>query len=245
MPGASATLLSVAVPSPLVRIQVAALQSPARSWNPAAWAAALVVGPVFLQAPWVRLQPFSAAMVTALLLAAALLLGQWGRGGWRQFGSLLVGFTGSWLGGCLFWGWFRLHPALHLPIEAFALPMALTGLNGRWRDGCAFYLASLAGTACTDAAMALTGVMPYWPKVLQAPLAEAPAQLTLAGQQLLHPQSFLLLTLLATCLLWAARRLGRGGPAGRISAAVLVTTLVVDGLFFAAALLSPRLSGLI
>jgi hypothetical protein len=245
VPGAAATLLPRAHSSQVLRVPVASVESQAESWNPATLAAALVVLPVFLQAPWVRLQPFSAAMVTAVLLAAALVLGQWGQGGWRQLGDLLVGFAGSWLGGCLFWGWFRLHPALHLPIEAFALPLALTGLNGRWRQGCAFYVASLAGTACTDAAMVLTGVMPYWPGVLQAPLAEAPALLTQAGQRLLHPQSLALISLTAFGLLWSARRLAQAGCAARIAAAVLVTTLVVDGLFLAAALISPRLSGLI
>ncbi|MCT0212202.1 DUF3120 domain-containing protein [Synechococcus sp. CS-1324] len=208
-------------------------------------AALLVVLPVFLQAPWVRLHPFSASLFTAGLLAMGLLLDRLNGGRWASLGQLLVGFAGSWLGGCLFWGWFRLHPALHLPIEAFALPLALAGLNGRWSNGCAFYLASLVGTACTDATMALAGVMPYWPLVLNAPLSDAPGLLNLAGRQLAHPEALLPVALAAIALLWAAGQLWRAGAPGKIAAAVLRTTLVVDGLFLAAALLCPRLSGLI
>ena len=245
VPRASATLPPVAPAGLVLRVPVAPGRSQPKDWSPAQLAAALVVLPVFLQAPWVRLQPFSAALVTAGIVAAALMLDRWGRGGGHQLGSLLMGFAGSWLGGCLFWGWFRLHPALHLPIEAFALPLALAGLRGHWRHGCVFYLASLVGTACTDTVMALTGVIAYWPQVLQAPLTEAPELLTLAGQQLLHPSSILLVAVAAAGLLELARRLTHRGSAARIGAAVLVTTLVVDGLFLSAALLSPRLSGLI
>jgi hypothetical protein len=50
-----------------------------------------------------------------------------------DFGSLIVGFSGSWLAGCVFWGWLRAHPVLHLPVEAFALPLALAGFGTRWR----------------------------------------------------------------------------------------------------------------
>ncbi|MEY4431762.1 MAG: hypothetical protein RLZZ533_1698, partial [Cyanobacteriota bacterium] len=139
--------------------------------------ALLVALPVFLQAPWVRLAPFSAAVFTAALLLAGVVLAQRRSAAWSTAGVLLVGFSGSWLGGCLFWGWFRLHPLWHLPIEAFALPLAVAGLGGRWRLAGSFYLASLAGTACTDAVMALTGVMQRWTQVLQAPLDQAALEL--------------------------------------------------------------------
>ena len=39
-------------------------------------AAAMVVLPVFLQAPWVRLHPFSAAVFTAVLVAVGVVLGR-------------------------------------------------------------------------------------------------------------------------------------------------------------------------
>lgn len=205
----------------------------------------LVAVPVFLQAPLVRQAPMAAAFLTMPLVAAALLLERHGRGPWQQLGPLLVGFSGSWLAGCLFWGWFREHPLLHLPIEAFALPLALAGLGGRWRLAGAFYLASLLGTAATDTAIVLTGLMPLWPQVLSAPLSEAPLLLRQAGETVLEPANITLVMAMAALLLVVCAHLWkRGGPA-RVSAATLATTLAVDGLFLVAALLAPLSSGLI
>ena len=215
-------------------------------------AAAMVVLPVFLQAPWVRIQPFSAAVFTAVLIIAGVLLHRSESERWAEIGSLLVGFSGSWLAGCVFWGWMRAHPLLHLPIEAFALPLALTGLNSRWRLAAAFYLASLIGTACTDLTMALTGVMPFWPAVVNAPLGEASQLLHEAASQLMKPQQLLILAAVAGSLLSASRWLreqnhnsAAANESYAMTASVLTTTLWVDGLFLLAALLQPGLSGLI
>jgi hypothetical protein len=205
----------------------------------------LVTLPVFLQAPWVRLAPFSATLFTAPLLGLALVLAHHPAARVRRCGELLVGFCGSWLAGCLFWGWLRLHPLWHLPIEAFALPLALTGLRSRWKLACGFYLGSLLGTAFTDAAMAATGVMPYWPQVLSASPAEAPLLLQAAAQQVLAPLPLGLVLLCGALLLQICRWLWQLGPVGRTSAAALATTLAVDALFLLAALLAPNLSGLI
>jgi hypothetical protein len=158
---------------------------------------------------------------------------------------LLVGFSGSWLAGCLFWGWGRLHPLWHLPIEAFALPLAVAGLGGRWRLAGAFYLASLLGTAATDAAIALTGLMPLWPQVLMAPADQAPLLLREAGETLLSPSNLGLLIAFATALILACQILWKRDAITRVAAVTLATTLVVDGCFLTAALLAPRLSGLI
>jgi hypothetical protein len=217
---------------------------------PARWvlplvASLLVALPVFLQAPWVRQSPVAAALFTIPLVTLGLLLERRGSGRSRQLGVLLVGFSGSWLGGSLFWGWFRLHPVLHLPVEAFALPLALAGLAGRWRIAAAFYLSSLLGTAATDAVMAATGVMELWPRVLQAPLTEAPLLLREATLDLAQPLPLLILLGSGTLLIGLSRRLWRQGSLGRIAAATLATTLVVDGLFVAAAALAPSLSGLL
>jgi len=208
-------------------------------------AAFLVTVPVFLQAPWVRIAPASAVLSTVPLLALGILLERHRRRSWSQLGVLLVGFSGSWLAGCLFWGWCRLHPVWHLPIEAFALPLALAGLGSRWRLAGAFYLASLLGTAATDGVMGLTGVMPLWPQVVAAPLEQAGPLLQQAAQMVVQPLPLLTIALAATTLGLICRKLWeRGGP-WRVSAAVLATTLAVDGLFLAAALLAPTLSGLI
>lgn len=208
-------------------------------------AAALVVLPVFVQAPWVRSAPMAAALFTALLLTAGILLERQPHRRCKEFGALLVGFSGSWLGGAMFWGWCRLHPAWHLPIEAFALPLAVAGLGGRWRLAGCFYLASLLGTATTDAAMLLSGVMDLWPQVLSGPLAEAPGLLQAAALAVLRPLPLMVVGVSAGLLLSAAAWLWPRGQAGRIAAVTLATTLAVDGLFLAAALAAPRLSGLI
>lgn len=215
-------------------------------WGLRLGGALLVALPVFLQAPWVRLAPFSAALFTAPLLLCGLLLAQRRPAALQSVGSLLVGFSGSWLGGCLFWGWFRLHPLWHLPIEAFALPLALGGLGSRWRLAASFYLASLLGTACTDGVMAITGVMHSWITVLEAPLDQAALLLQQAAQGVLQPLP-LATTLIAAVGLTALCRhfWHHHDPAWRLAASAMATTLVVDGLFLTAALLAPQLSGLI
>ena len=205
----------------------------------AAAGALLVALPVFLQAPWVRLAPFSAAVFTLPLVLVGVLLEQRRHPGCSTAGALLVGFSGSWLGGCLFWGWCRLHPLWHLPIEAFALPLALAGLKGRWRLAASFYLASLLGTACTDGVMAITGVMGPWREVLLAPLDQA-------ALDVLEPLPLAVVGLAACGLIGLCRHYWRHpDPAWRLAASALATTLCVDGLFLAAALAAPRLSGLI
>ncbi len=227
---------------------------PAIGWAalalPSAWvlpavAALLTLGPVFVQAPLVRLAPMASALCTAPLLLLALAWARHPDPDRQRLGALLVGFAGSWLGGTLFWGWCREHPVLHLPIEAFALPLALGGLRTRWRIGAGFYLASLLGTALTDALIALTGLMPLWPPVVQASPDAAAVLLQQAARALLHPASLLALALTGGWIAQLAWRLHGGDTASRVAAATLASTLLVDGLFFGAALLAPTLSGLI
>lgn len=187
----------------------------------------------------------TAALFTGVLLAAGIVLERRPEPRFKQLGALLVGFSGSWLGGSLFWGWGRLHPLWHLPVEAFALPLALAGLGGRWRLAGCFYLASLVGTAATDAAMALSGVMALWPRVLSVPLQEAPTLLHQAGLAVLHPLPLAVVGTMAALLLTLCATLRSHGLMGRVAAITLATTLAVDGLFLATALVAPRLSGLI
>jgi hypothetical protein len=186
-----------------------------------------------------------AALGTVPLLMLALGLAFDAHPARQRVGTLLVGFAGSWLGGSLFWGWGREFPFWHLPIEAFALPLALGGLQTRWRVGAWFYLASLLGTAATDGLIAATGLMPLWPQVVQANPLEAGALLQSAAQALLHPLPLLALALAGWWILLVSRQLWKGDRACRVAAAALASTLVVDGIFFGAALLAPHLSGLI
>ena len=208
-------------------------------------AALLVLLPVFVQAPWVHAAPMAASLFTVPLVALGVLLERSDRGFRRDFGAVLVGFSGSWLAGSLFWGWCRMHPLWHLPIEAFALPLALAGLGGRWRLACGFYLASLLGTAATDGMIAATGLMDLWPQVVSAPLHTAPLLLQQAAGQLLAPWPLSGLLLAAGLLGGLAHRLRRHGPTARVAAACLATTVAVDGIFLALALLSPELTGLL
>jgi len=233
-------------PFPALRLKAADAGIAHRPWLLQLTGALLVALPVFLQAPWVRLAPFSAALFTAPLLLLALTLEARRAPHWNSAGALLVGFSGSWLGGCLFWGWFRLHPLWHLPIEAFALPLALGGLRGRWQLAASFYLASLLGTACTDGVMAVTGVMGQWTSVLLAPLDQAPLLLQQAALGVLQPAPLGVTLLTAVGLTALCRRFWRHpDPAWRLAASAVATTLAVDGLFLAAALWAPQLSGLI
>ena len=216
------------------------LNARAVSWklSAPAVAAALVKLPVFVQAPWVRSSPLACALFTAVLVALGLRL----RG---ELGALLIGFSGSWLAGAIFWGWLRLHPLWHLPVEAFALPLAIAGLQGPWRRAGQFYLGALIGTACTDAATALCALMPLWPLVLQASPSEAPLLLSAAAEQVLQPVSLAVVGGFAAAMACAGRWLWRQGEGGKVVAAALLSTLAVDALFLALALLSPQLSGLV
>ena len=216
------------------------------------WASMLVVLPVFVQAPWVREQPFSSCLFGFVLLSVGVITHSIAPSRWKDFGALLVGFSGSWLAGSLFWGWLACHPVLHLPVEAFALPLAITGLQTRWRLGCAFYLASLLGTAFTDLAMALTGVMALWPAVIAASPAEASVLLQDAAALVLRPSS--LLTVCAAGIIifqlvqYCRSRSSLSVASDRgwaVAAAVLFTTLLIDGLFLSLSLLAPELSGLV
>jgi|TARA_B100000073_G_scaffold155481_1_gene128451 hypothetical protein len=212
----------------------------------------LVVLPVFVQAPWVREQPFTSCVFGFVLLAVGVITHSMAPLKWKDLGALLVGFSGSWLAGSLFWGWLASHPLLHLPVEAFALPLAITGLQTRWRLGCAFYLASLVGTAFTDLAMALTGVMTLWPAVVGASTAEATVLLQDAAAFVLRPSSLLtvmaagviILQLVQYCRHQSSLSLATD-KAWSVAAAVLFTTLLIDGLFLSLSLLAPELSGLV
>ena len=199
-----------------------------------------------------RFHPFSSCLFTAVLLTTGILAAQVGNTSWKEFGTLLVGFSGSWLAGTLFWGWLRMHPVLHIPVEAIALPLAVGGLNSRWKLSCSFYLASLLGTAITDITMALTRVMSFWPEVVKASSSEAPQLLNEAATLVLQPVSLLILLSSAGLIVWLAKqfwtqsaRPSEHQKAWSVAAAVLSTTLLIDALFLVLSLSVPSLSGLI
>ena len=80
------------------------------------WSSFFVILPIFVQAPWVRFAPNSALCATFFILAAAFLFSRKEGDKWFIVSSLLLGVSGSWLGGCLFWGWLSAYPILHIPV---------------------------------------------------------------------------------------------------------------------------------
>ena len=214
---------------------------------------ALVVLPVFLQAPWAHFNPFSACLFSLVIFLFGIALSQMGGDRWFHVGSLFLGVSGSWLGGSLYWGWLREYPVLHIPVEAVALPIAMIGLSTRWRLGAVFYLACLLGTAFTDCAMVVTGVMNLWPSVVMAPLNEAPELLHQAAETLAETQSIILLIVMAFGIALLANFMHKkakllspeSGSTWLVASAALTTTLWVDGLFLITAFFQPKFSGLI
>ena len=212
----------------------------------------MVVLPVFVQAPWVHVFPFAAFLFSFAIFFLGFYLLKFSPEKWSALGSLLAGVSWSWLGGCLFWGWFRAHPVWHLPVESIALPIAVTLLQTRWKIGASFYLASLLGTAFTDLMIVLTGVMKAWPEVVEAPFSEATKILTLTAERLFAPFSLIAISFAALLIIgianWMTQK-SKSEPeycdAWLVSSAALTTTLWVDGLFFATTLIQPQLSGLI
>ena len=212
----------------------------------------MVVLPVFVQAPWVHVFPFSAFLFSFIIFFLGFYLLKFCGNRWSSVGSLLVGVSWSWLGGCLFWGWLRAHPVWHLPVESIALPIAVSLLGTRWKIGASFYLASLLGTAFTDLMIVVTGVMKSWPEVVDAPFSEASKMLSFTAEQLLAPFSLLAIFVAALLIILIANWMNQkskseilSSDAWLVSSSALTTTLWVDGLFFATTLIQPQLSGLI
>ncbi len=203
-----------------------------RQWLVFIAAGFLVSVPVFVQAPLVRLFPEISLLLTVGWLALSCVLL------WRPqtalWGDLLLGFTGSWLAGSLYWGWLRWEPFLHLPVEAIGVPLAIACLVCSWgKIGSYFYLGSLLGTAITDLYFYLTGLIPHWRQLMQVEPALALPIFQSAVAQIETPWGIgCAVALIATLLiigLWPWRYQDLHGWA--FSGAVLCT-LLVDGLFW-------------
>ena len=206
----------------------------------------MVLLPVFIQAPWVRINPYSALLFTGVFLIIGVVISLNESGRLSDIGTLLVGFSGSWMAGCLFWGWLSAHPVLHIPIEAFALPIALPGLRSKWKLACSFYLASLVGTAFTDLIIALTGGMHIWPLIVTAPSDQASTLLHAAGLEMLRPGKITIIIISTFLIVQSGRSIKKTGKScWNVAASVLIATVWIDGFFLITALLQPSFSGLI
>ncbi len=216
------------------------------------WSSFLVILPIFVQAPWVRLEPISALCFTFIILLGAYFLYKKQPNKWFIVSSLLLGVSGSWLGGCLFWGWLSPFPILHIPVEAVVLPLALIGLGTNWKIGSSFYISSLFGTAVTDISIFLIGIMDQWREVITADSENAPLILQKTSENLIQIKSLsiifftaLILWLISKEIFDSATINTTHGKALLVSSYVIQTTLIVDGIFIFLAILQPTFSGLV
>ncbi|MDC2975643.1 DUF3120 domain-containing protein [Prochlorococcus sp. AH-736-D23] len=216
------------------------------------WSSFFVILPIFVQAPWVRLEPISALCFTFIIIIGAYLLYKKQSKKWFIVSSLLLGVSGSWLGGCLFWGWLSPFPILHIPVEAVVLPLALIGLGTDLKIGSSFYISSLFGTAVTDITIFLIGIMDQWREVITADSENAPLILQKTSENLIQIKSLSIIFLTALILWFIAREIfdsatinTTNGKALLVAGYVIQTTLVVDGIFIFLAILQPTFSGLV
>jgi hypothetical protein len=201
-------------------------------------AALLVAFPVFIQAPLVRVAPTLSFAVTALWL--------WLGYRWMKepelnlWGDLLVGFSWTWLAGSVYWGWFRTNPYIHLPLEAIGLPMVLLLMfYGKAKIGNYFYLGSLLGTAITDIYFYCVGLIPYWRSLMLSPPADAGKILhgALLRMETYEGVGYAIVLLTLLVMLGTIPMRSQSTKWWAFSGAIL-STILVDSLFFVAAVLS-------
>lgn len=195
----------------------------------------LVSIPVFFQAPIVRLFPWLSLGLTTSWIVLGWLWYQ--RPQTRWWGDILLGFSWSWLAGSIYWGWLRWEPLIHIPVEAIGLPFALWCVWRGWAlVGNYFYLGSLLGTAITDLYFYLTGLIPYWRKLMHVDpaLASPIFHSALDQMQTLWGISWaiVLVNLLLAVSFWSLRK--RQLHWWAFAGAVL-STILVDSLFWIAA----------
>ena len=216
------------------------------------WSSFFVILPIFVQAPWVRLEPISALCFTFIILLVLYVLYKANSNKWFIVSSLLLGVSGSWLGGCLFWGWLSPFPILHIPVEAVVLPFALIGLGTNWKIGSSFYISSLIGTAVTDITIFLIGIMDQWREVIKADSESAPLILQKTSENLIQIKSLSIIIFVALILWLISKEIynsatinNTNGKALLVSSYVIQTTLIVDAIFIVLAILQPTFSGLV
>lgn len=209
-----------------------------QNWQVFAAAVFLVSVPVFFEAPLVRYLPEVSLVSTLLWLGAGLYLKRNPK--LATWGELLVGFSWTWMAGSLYWGWLRMDPMLHLPVEAIALPIALFGLQRNWcRVGQSFYLGSLFGTIVTDLYFHLVGLIPAWKQIMLNP-SESSLVLQSALTLVYTPWGLAWAAILTMVLLFVASLglVGRHRKEWLAFSGAVLSTLLVDGLFWLAAVLA-------
>ncbi|NEO99924.1 MAG: DUF3120 domain-containing protein [Symploca sp. SIO2E9] len=203
-----------------------------QTWSVFGASSFLVSVPVFVQAPLVRELPFLSLAMTLGWVWLGIKLFK--RKETKIWGDLLLGFSWSWLAGSIYWGWLRWEPLIHLPIEAIGLPFALWACWRGWgMVGNLFYLGSLLGTALTDVYFYLTALIPYWRQVMQVDPQLAGSILQSA---LIHVQTPWGISwagvLVSTLMFVGIWSLARGGLHWWAFSGAVLSTILVDGLFW-------------
>lgn len=195
----------------------------------------LVSVPVFFQAPLVRAFPVISLILTAFWFGLSWILRI--RTKTQSIGELLDGFAWTWMAGSIYWGWFRAEPLLHLPLEAIGLPIALIGIaSQRNKVGAWFYLGSLFGTGMTDLYFYQVGLIPYWRKLMQIDLSFAPLVLHDAVSHMSTTFGFGCAgVILSILLLTGLSSLRSSEIHWRVFSGAVLSTVLVDGLFWIAA----------
>jgi hypothetical protein len=206
-----------------------------RQWLMLAAAGFLVTVPVFVQAPLVRMFPLASFLSTFAWLGLSLTL--MFRPKTEIWGDLLLGFTGSWLAGSIYWGWLRWEPFLHLPVESIGVPFAIWCLIRSWgKIGSYFYLGSLFGTAVTDLYFYLTGLIGYWRELMKVEPELAMPIFQSAIVQISNPWGVgCALVLIATLLAVGLVHLRFKDLHWWAFSGAVLSTLLVDGLFWVVA----------
>jgi hypothetical protein len=196
----------------------------------------LVSVPVFFQAPLVRFLPWLSLLLTLAWISLGVKLLQEEKT--EVWGDLLLGFSWSWLAGSIYWGWLRWEPLIHIPVESIGVPVAIWCLwRGRGLVGNLFYFGSLLGTAITDLYFYLTDLIPYWREVIQQTEPDlASPILHEALTQIQNPWGISWAVVLVNFLLgisfWSLQRMQLHWWA---FAGAVLSTILVDGLFWLAA----------
>jgi hypothetical protein len=205
------------------------------------WLAALflVSVPVFFEAPLVRYAPWLSLICTVGWLAIAKHLQEDPKS--QLWGSLIWGFSLTWLCGSLYWGWLRWEPAYHVPVEALALPWAIWAIrNDSHRVGGWFYIGSLFGTTITDLYFYTAQLFPHWQALMQVESNVSLAQPILKNALSLveTPWGMTWACILAALLLITGNKAMRSQDLGYWAFGGAVSgTIFVDLLFFVVATL--------
>lgn len=201
------------------------------NWSILSAAAFLVSVPVFVEAPLVRHYPVLSVVTTILWVCLGWILLQ--RPQSQIWGDLILGFSGSWLAGAIYWGWFRSEPSIHLPIESLFIPVAVWALwRGVGKIGALFYLGSLLGTAITDLYFYQVGLMDHWRQLMQVDPSLATSILQQAIAQVRTPWGTAWAVVLVNLLLGVGIiPLGTKQLHWYAFSGAVLTTIVVDSLF--------------